>query len=196
MSPISAETRDVILGKARTHFNWQDKPVPEALLREVYDLARMGATSANCCPARFVFVTTEAGKARLKPHLIPGNVDKTMSAPVTAIIAWDSKFYERVPELYPHQPEARDWFTGSEQSIYDNAMRNGTLQGAYLMLAARAFGLDCGPMSGFDPEGVNGEFFPDGRFRANFLCNVGYGVDASLHPRLPRLDFDDACAMA
>ncbi len=196
MSSISAEARDVILGEARTHFHWQDKPVPEALLRDVYDLAKMGATSANCCPARFVFVTTEAGKARLKPHLIPGNVDKTMSAPATAIIAWDSKFYERVPELYPHQPEARDWFTGSEQSIYDNAMRNGTLQGAYFMLAARAFGLDCGPMSGFDPDGLNAEFFPDGRFRANFLCNLGYGVDAALHPRLPRLDFDDACAIA
>lgn len=195
MSPISAEARDVILGKARSHFQWQDKAVPESLLREIYDLAKMGATSANCCPARFVFVTSEAGKARLKPHLIPGNVDKTMSAPVTAIIAYDSEFYERVPELYPHQPEARDWFTGSEQSIYDNAMRNGTLQGAYFMLAARAFGLDCGPMSGFDPDGLNAEFFPDGRFRANFLCNLGYGVDEALHPRLPRLEFDDACAV-
>lgn len=196
MNPISAEARDVILGKARTHFQWQPKPVPESLLREIYDLAKMGATSANCCPARFVFVTSDAGRERLKPHLIPSNVDKTMSAPVTVIVAWDTEFYERVPELFTHQPEARDWFTGSEQTIYEHGMRNGSLQGAYLMLAARAFGLDCGPMSGFDADGVNAEFFPDGRFKANFLCNLGYGVDDALHPRLPRLEFDDACAMA
>ncbi|MEO0344843.1 MAG: malonic semialdehyde reductase [Pseudomonadota bacterium] len=195
MTAISEAARNTILGEARTHSTWHDKPVPESLLREIYDLTKMGPTSANCCPARFVFVTSEAGKARLKPHLIEGNVEKTMTAPVTAIIAYDSEFYERVPELHPHNPGARDWFTGSEQSIYDNAMRNGTLQGAYFMIAARAIGLDCGPMSGFDPAGVNGEFFPDGQFRVNFLCNLGYGDASSLHPRLPRLAFDDACQM-
>ncbi|MEO1594016.1 MAG: malonic semialdehyde reductase [Pseudomonadota bacterium] len=196
MTPISEAARNTILGEARTHSTWLDKPVPESLLREIYDLTRMGPTSANCCPARFVFVTSDAGKARLKPHLIEGNVEKTMMAPATAIIAYDSEFYERVPELHPHNPGARDWFTGSEQSIYDNAMRNGTLQGAYFMIAARAFGLDCGPMSGFDPAGVNNTFFPDGQFRVNFLCNVGYGDASTLHPRLPRLDFDDACQTA
>ena len=188
MNPISPEARDVILGKARTHSKWQPK-------REVYDLAKMGATSANCCPARFVFITSEAGRERLKPHLIPGNVEQTMSAPVTVIVAYDSKFYERVPELFPHKPEARDWFTGSDEAIYENALRNGSLQGAYLMLAARAHGLDCGPMSGFDAGGVNDAFFPDGRFKANFLCNLGYGVAEALHPRSPRLDFDDACSV-
>ncbi|MEO1320069.1 MAG: malonic semialdehyde reductase [Pseudomonadota bacterium] len=196
MTPISEAARNTILGEARTHATWLDKPVPESLLREIYDLTKMGPTSANCCPARFVLVTSAAGKARLKPHLIEGNVEKTMTAPATAIIAYDSEFYERVPELHPHNPGARDWFTGSEQSIYDNAMRNGTLQGAYFMLAARAFGLDCGPMSGFDPAGVNNEFFPDGQFRVNFLCNLGYGDASTLHPRLPRLDFDDACRVA
>ena len=196
MTPISEADRNIILGEARTHSTWLDKPVPESLLREIYDLTKMGPTSANCCPARFVFVTTDAGKARLKPHLIEGNVEKTMTAPATAIIAYDSEFYERVPELHPHNPGARDWFTGSEQSIYDNAMRNGTLQGAYFMIAARAFGLDCGPMSGFDPDGVNGTFFPDGQCRVNFLCNLGYGDASTLHPRLPRLDFDDACRVA
>ena len=195
MNPISQDARDTILGKARTHFKWQPKPVPESLLRDVYDLAKMGATSANCCPARFIFVTSYGGRERLKPHLIPSNVDKTMSAPVTAIVGYDPEYYERVPELFPHQPAARDWFLGSDEVTYAHAMRNGSLQGAYLMLAARAYGLDCGPMSGFDPDGVNGEFWPDGDGKANFLCNLGYGVDEALHPRLPRLSFETACAI-
>ncbi|MEN7341920.1 MAG: malonic semialdehyde reductase [Pseudomonadota bacterium] len=193
MNAISQQAQDTILGQARTHFQWQDKAVPEALLREVYDLAKMGATSANCSPARFVFVTTDEGRERIKPHLIPSNVEKTMSAPVTVIIGYDLKFYDRVPELFPHAPEAREWFNGSDEIILANAVRNGTLQGAYFMLAARAKGLDCGPMSGYDPIGLDAEIWPDGQCRSNFLCNLGYGDASALHPRLPRLDFADAC---
>ncbi|MEL7297317.1 MAG: malonic semialdehyde reductase [Pseudomonadota bacterium] len=193
MSAIGQPAEDIILGKARSHFKWQDKPVDEALLREVYDLAKMGPTSANCSPARFVFVTTDAGRERLRPFLIPSNVDKTMTAPVTVIIAYDMAFYDKVPELFPHEPSAREWFTGSEEITQANAVRNGTLQAAYFMLAARAKGLDCGPMSGYDAAELDAEFWPDGRWRSNFLCNLGYGDTSALHPRLPRLDFEVAC---
>lgn len=193
MNDIGADALEQLYTEARTFGAWQDKEVSEDLLRQAYDLMKMGPTSANCCPTRLVFVTSDAARARLKPHLIPTNVDKTLSAPATIIVAYDNEFYERVPELHPHNPGARDWFTGSAATIYENAMRNGSLQGGYLILAVRALGLDCGPMSGFDPDGVNAEFFPDGRFKANFLLNIGYGDRESLHPRLPRLPFDDAC---
>lgn len=193
MNDIGAAALAQLFAEARTFGAWQDKPVSEDLLRQAYDLMKMGPTSANCCPTRLVFVTSDAARERLKPHLIPANVDKTLSAPATIIVAYDSEFYERVPELHPHNPGARDWFTGSAAAVYENAMRNGSLQGGYLILAVRALGLDCGPMSGFDPDGVNAEFFSDGRFKVNFLLNVGYGDRDSLHPRLPRLPFDDAC---
>ncbi|MEM7763639.1 MAG: malonic semialdehyde reductase [Pseudomonadota bacterium] len=195
MSAIGETAEDIILGKARSHFKWQDKPVDETLLRDVYDLAKMGATSANCSPARFVFVVTDEGRERLRPFLIPSNVEKTMTAPVTAIIAYDMTFYDKIPELFPHEPSAREWFTGSEEITLANAVRNGTLQAAYLMLAARAKGLDCGPMSGYDAAGLDTEFWPDGRCRSNFLCNLGYGDASALHPRLPRLDFEAACSI-
>jgi 3-hydroxypropanoate dehydrogenase len=169
--------------------------VPESLLRRVYELARMGPTSANCSPMRVVFVTTPEGKARLRPALSPGNLDKTMAAPVTAILANDTRFYDELPRLFPHA-DARSWFAGNEALIEVTAMRNGTLQGAYLMLAARALGLDCGPMSGFDNGKVDAEFFPEGRHKSNFLCNLGYGDPSKLFPRSPRLDFDEACRMA
>jgi 3-hydroxypropanoate dehydrogenase len=189
---ISREALDQLFLEARTHNVWFNRPVPLELLREVHELARMGPTSANCSPARFVFLTTKAAKDRLLPALAPGNVAKTMTAPVTAIIAYDTEFYEQLPRLFPHA-DARSWFVGNQPLIDETAFRNGTLQGAYLMLAARALGLDCGPMSGFDPAKVNAEFFPDGKWKANFLCNLGHGDPSRLFPRSPRLAFDEAC---
>ena len=194
-TPIDARALDALFRDARTHNGWQDQPVPESLLRAVYDLAKMGPTSANCSPMRVVFVTTPEGKARLKPALSQGNLDKTMAAPVTAIVAQDTQFYEHLPTLFPHA-DAKSWFVGNDALIQGTMVRNSTLQGAYLMLAARALGLDCGPMSGFDPAKVNAEFFPDGRIQANFLCNLGYGDPAKLFARSPRLAFDDVCTIA
>jgi 3-hydroxypropanoate dehydrogenase len=194
-TPIDARALDALFRDARTHNGWQDKPVPESLLREVYDLAKMGPTSANCSPMRVVFVTTPEGKARLAPALSAGNLGKTMAAPVTAIIAQDTQFYEHLPTLFPHA-DAKSWFVGNDALVQGTMVRNSTLQGAYLMLAARALGLDCGPMSGFDPAKVNAEFFPDGRVQANFLCNLGYGDPAELFPRSPRLAFEDVCTFA
>jgi len=186
---------DTLFRNARTHFHWQDRPVPVELLRSVWDLARMGPTSANCSPARIVFVVSAEAKEKLKPALIAGNVDKTMSAPVTAIIGHDMAFFDRLPQLYP-QTDARSWFVGNEPLIEATAFRNGSLQGAYLMLAARALGLDCGPMSGFDNAKVDAAFFEGTTVRSNFLCNLGYGDAGRLHPRNPRLAFEDACRVA
>ncbi|HEV2673977.1 MAG TPA: malonic semialdehyde reductase [Aliidongia sp.] len=192
---IDERSLDTLFRTARTHNGWQDKPVPESLVRQVFDLAKMGPTSANCSPMRVVFVTTAAGKERLKPALSAGNLDKTMAAPVTAIIAQDTQFYEHLPKLFPHA-DAKSWFTGNDAMIQATMVRNSTLQGAYLMIAARALGLDCGPMSGFDLKKVDAEFFPDGRFQTNFLCNLGYGDPAKLFGRSPRFDFDDVCSFA
>ncbi len=183
---------DLLFREARTHNGWQDKEVSGVLLQAIYDLAKMGPTSANCSPMRVVYVTTPAAKERLKPALDPGNVDKTMAAPVTAIIGYDLAFYELLPTLFPHT-DARAWFVGKEQLARDTAFRNGSLQGAYFILAARALGLDCGPMSGFNNAKVDEAFFPEGTVKSNFLCNLGYGEPAALHPRSPRLDFDQAC---
>lgn len=194
-TPIDARALDVLFRDARTHNGWQDKPVSESLLRQLFDLTKMGPTSANCSPMRVVFVSTPEGKARLKPALSPGNLDKTMAAPVTAIIAQDTQFYEHLPTLFPHA-DAKSWFVGNDALIQGTMVRNATLQGGYLILAARALGLDCGPMSGFDPAKVNAEFFPDGRFQANFLCNLGYGDPSKLFPRSPRFAFDDVCTLA
>lgn len=185
-------TLNRIFQVGRTFSAWQDRPVDVDCLSAAWDLARLGPTSANCQPARIVFVMSSEAKARLKPCLIAGNVDKTMSAPATAIIGFDLKFHDRLPELFPHT-DARSWFIGNERLIETTAMRNGTLQGAYFMLAARALGLDCGPMSGFDNAMVDRAFFAGTSVRSNFLCNVGYGDSASLKPRGPRLAFDDAC---
>lgn len=183
---------DLIFRTARTQNSWHPKDVAEELLRSVYDLTKMGPTSANCCPARFIFVTSKAGKERLKPALAPGNVDKTMAAPVTAIIGYDTKFYDLLPDLFPHT-DARSWFTDNESLAQETAFRNGTLQGGYLMLAARSLGLDCGPMSGFDPVKLDAAFWPGGQVKTNFLCNIGYGDDQSVHDRGPRLAFEKAC---
>ena len=189
---ISAEVLDQLFREARTHTAWLPKTVPTELLQQVYDLAKMGPTSANTTPARFVFITTPEAKERLRPALAPLNVEKTMSAPVTAIIAYDTEFYEHLPRLFPHT-DARSWFKGNAALIEETGFRNGTLQGAYFILAARALGLDCGPMSGFDQQKLNAEFFPDGKWKSNFLCNLGYGDKGKLFPRGPRLTFDEAC---
>ncbi len=177
--------------EARTHNAWQKRDVPDALLREIVDLVKWGPTSANCEPARIVFVKSAAGKARLAPHLSAGNRDKTMAAPVCAIIAHDLEFYEHLPRLFPHNLAAKTWFNGNAAHAERTAFRNGSLQGAYFMLAARAVGLDCGAMSGFDNAGVDKEFFPDGKLKSNFLCNLGYGDPAGLFARSPRLGFDE-----
>ena len=184
---------DTLFREARTYRDWKPGEVTEILLRATYDLMKFGPTSANCCPARFVFIKSPEAKARLKPHLDTGNVAQTMSAPVTAIIAHDLKFYEKLPKLYPEDKSARGWFEGNAQKAQLAALQNGSLQGAYLMLAARALGLDCGPMGGFNRAGVKAEFFADEDVEPNFLCNIGYGDQKNLHPRGPRLDFDEAC---
>ncbi len=189
---ISAESLDQLFREARTHWVWRPEPVPIELLKEAYSLAALAPTSANSSPARFVFITTPEAKARLLPALAPGNVEKTKTAPVTVIIAYDIEFHERLPQLFPAR-DMRSVFAGNAALIQETAFRNGTLQGGYFILAARALGLDCGPMSGFDQQKVNAEFFPDGKWKANFLCNVGYGDSSKLFPRNPRLKFEEAC---
>lgn len=192
--PVSQAALDQLYREARTHSAWLPKPVPATLLHEIYDLARFGPTSANSSPARFVFLTTPEAKARLKPALMPGNVEKTMSAPVTVIVAWDTQFHENLPRLFP-QFDMRSYFVGNQALIDETAFRNSSLQAAYFMLAARALGLDCGPMSGFDAAKVNAEFFPDGQWKANLICNLGYGDKNKLFPRNPRLEFEEAATI-
>jgi 3-hydroxypropanoate dehydrogenase len=190
-APLSDAALDQLFREARTVSGWLPKPVPHELLREAYDLARLAPTSANASPARFVFVTTAEAKQRLRPALMPGNVDKTMAAPATAIVAWDTEFHEKLPRLFP-QADMRKHFVNNATLAEETAFRNGSLQGAYFIIAARALGLDCGPMSGFDANKLNAEFFADGKWKANFLINVGYGEKSKLHPRNPRLSFDEA----
>ena len=188
---ISREALDQLFREARTHSTWLPETVPVELLRKAYELARLGPTSANGSPARFVFLTTPGAKALLKPVLAPGNVDKTMAAPVTVIIAWDTEFHEHLPKLFPHA-DLRSYFAGNKPLIEENAFRNSSLQAAYFILAARALGLDCGPMSGFDTDKLNAAFFPDGKWKVNLLCNLGYGDSSKLHPRDSRLTFGEA----
>jgi 3-hydroxypropanoate dehydrogenase len=186
---------DILFTQARTHNAWQSRPVTDAQLHTIYDLMKWGPTSANSSPARLVFVTSPEGKAKLLECVSAGNVDKVRAAPVTAIVAMDMRFYDKLPALFPHA-DARSWFVGNEEMIKATAFRNSSLQGAYLMLAARAAGLDCGPMSGFDAGKLNAAFFAGTDLQANFLCNIGYGDTAGLHPRGPRLPFDEACRIA
>jgi 3-hydroxypropanoate dehydrogenase len=186
---------DTLFRKARTQNGWLPTPVSDALLRAIYDVMKWGPTSANCCPTRLVFLRTPEAKARLLPALLPGNVDKTKQAPVTAIIGYDTRFYELMLKLFPHRPDMADNFKNNPALAQITAFRNGTLQGAYFMLAARAVGLDIGGMSGFDNAKVDAEFFPDGRVKSNFLCNVGHGDPSKVLPRLPRLDFEEACTL-
>ena len=195
-APVSDAALDQIWRQARTHNGWTNESVPETLIRATYDLTKMGATSANCSPARFVFLQSDAAKQRLLPHLLGTNAEKTMAAPWVVIIAHDLEFHEKIPQLFPHNPGAKDWFL-DDAARETTAFRNGTLQGAYLMLAARALGLDCGPMSGFDNAGVDKEFFLDNEdtkhWRSNWLCNIGHGDESQLFERSPRLSFSEAC---
>ena len=188
--PLNTQALDQLFLQARTHNAWQDREVEESVLHELFALLRMAPTSANCSPARFLFVKSDAAKQRLKPFLSGNNAEKTMQAPVCVIIGNDYEFYEHLPKLFPHT-DARSWFVGKDEKITETAFRNGTLQGAYLIMAARALGLDCGPMSGFDPAGVDKEFFAGTSTKSNFLCNLGYGEHEQLMPRSPRFEFDN-----
>ena len=193
MTTLDKAAFDLLFSKARSHNDFEPLSLDDEQLQRLYDLMKMGPTSANCSPARLVFVRSEAEKQKLAGFAMPANGEKIKNASVCVIIANDSRFYDRIPELFPHQPEARDWFTVSVEFAAETAMRNGSLQAAYLMLAARGLGLDVGPMSGFDAAAVNEAYFPDGRFKANMLCNIGRGKPEALFERSPRLAFDDAC---
>jgi 3-hydroxypropanoate dehydrogenase len=207
-SMLDEHAMDLLFRKARTATAWLDRPVSDATLRQLYALMKWGPTSANSCPARIFFLRTPQAKARLLPALSPGNMDKTRTAPVTAIIAYDLRFYDQLPRLFPHNPAMRQAFVDAPELVEVTARRNSSLQGAYFILAARAVGLDCGPMSGFDNAKVDEEFFPagkcagcdeeflpEGHLRSNFLCNLGYGDSTKLLPRSPRLEFEEACML-
>ena len=193
MTKVSDEGLRLLFHDARSHNGWTDQPVSDDELRAVFDLMRMAPTSANCSPARFLFLRGKEAKERLKPTLLSGNVDKTMVAPVTAIVAYDLRFYEHLPRLFPHNQDAKSWFTSNDALAQTTAFRNGTLQGAYFILAARALGLDCGAMSGFDNAKVDAAFFPEGHVKSNFLINIGHGDPSKLFGRSPRFAFDDIC---
>jgi 3-hydroxypropanoate dehydrogenase len=206
---VSDECLDALFREARTHNVWLDQPVSDDTLRRIYDIAKWAPTAANANPARFIFLRTQRAKERLRPSLAPGNVEKTMAAPVTVIVAYDLKFYEKLPKLFPHSPGMAKLYADNPQLVETTARRNSSLQGAYFILAARAIGLDCGPMSGFDNakldeeffaagqecEGCDQEFFPEGHVRSNFLINLGHGDKTKLFPRLPRFDFQEACSL-
>ena len=206
---IGDAAMDRLFREARTYSAWQDRPVTDQTLRDLYDLLKWAPTSANAAPARFAFLRTKEARERLRPALAPLNVEKTMTAPVTVIIAYDLKFYEQLPKLFPHSPGMRQLFESNPELMEATAKRNSSLQGAYLIMAARALGLDCGPMSGFDPAkvdeeffaagkpcfGCDQEFFSEGHVKTNFLCNLGYGDPSKLFPRLPRLPFNEACSL-
>lgn len=207
--PLDDSALDTLFREARTYGKWLPKPVSDETLRELYELLKWGPTSANASPARFAFVRSKDAKERLRPALSPMNVEKTMSAPVTVIVGYDTKFFEQLPKLFPHNAGMAKLFQGNPEMAETTAKRNSSLQGAYLLMAARALGLDCGPMSGFDQSkvdeaffaagrpcfGCEQEFFPEGHVKSNFLCNLGYGDPAALHPRLPRLPFAEACTL-
>ncbi|HEV8427374.1 MAG TPA: malonic semialdehyde reductase [Pyrinomonadaceae bacterium] len=208
-STLPDEALAQIFLEARTYNGWLDKPVTDQQVRQLYDLMKWGPTSANGSPARFVFIRSPRVKERLRPTLAPGNVDKTMAAPVTVIVAYDLLFYEKLPKLFPHKPAMRNLYASNPQLVEETARRNSSLEGAYMIIAARALGLDCGPMSGFDNakldeeffgagkdcEGCEQEFFPAGHVKSNFLCNIGYGDASTLTPRLPRLEFNEVCTI-
>jgi 3-hydroxypropanoate dehydrogenase len=191
---ISQAALDQLFVDARSQNAWQSLDIPDETLLQLFDIVKMGPTSANCSPARYLFVKSQEAKARLKPHLSGGNTEKTMTAPVCAIVGYDQAFYEHLPRLFPHT-DAKSWFTSSPELAQETAFRNGTLQGGYLIIAARALGLDCGPMSGFDQEGVNNEFFAGTKIKSNFLINLGYGDTSGLFDRSPRFEFEDIASI-
>jgi 3-hydroxypropanoate dehydrogenase len=191
---LNDTTLETLFSKARTHNAWLGKPVTDAQLHQIYELMKWGPTSANCSPARIVFVKSAEQKEKLAACMAPANVDKTRAAPVTAIIGMDMAFYDKLPQLFPHA-DAKSWFVGNQPLIEATAFRNSSLQGGYFIMAARAVGLDCGPMSGFDADKVNTAFFAGSTVKANFICNLGYGDPAKLFPRSPRLTFGEACQL-
>ena len=193
MSVFDVKNKNLIFQEARTHNDWLDKDIPNDILMEIYDLMKWGPTSANCSPTRIIFVKSKASKDRLLPFVIESNLEKTKSAPVTAIIGYDINFHDHLPKLFPHNPDAQNWFNHSIDIAEETAFRNGSMQGAYFIIAARALGLDCGPMSGFDQEGVDNEFFRDTNIKSNFLCNLGYGDKTKLFERSPRFKFNEIC---
>jgi nitroreductase len=192
---LDSTALDQLFLKARSSNGFIDKAVPESLLREIYDVAKYGPTSMNTQPARYIMLSTPSAKERILPAMSPGNVDKTKSAPVVVIVASDSHFYEHLPHTFPNKPDAKELFAGNAGLAQGTATRNTTLSGAYFMIVARAFGLDCGPMSGFDASKVNAEFFPDGRCKVDFILNLGYSDTSKIFPRNPRLSFDQACTV-
>ncbi|KAA1170824.1 malonic semialdehyde reductase [Marinobacter salinexigens] len=192
---LDAKALGQLFTEARTHNGWKDQSISDETLQALYNLVKMGPTSANCGPGRFVFVRSGEGKEKLEPCLSSGNRDKTMSAPVTVIVAHDEEFFERLPELFPHG-DARSWFTSSPEMAHETGFRNSSMQAAYLIMAARSLGLDTGPMSGFDPDKLNEAFFAGTTWKANLLINLGYGDPEKLYGRLPRLAFEDACQLA
>lgn len=193
MSVFDLKSKNLIFKEARTHNDWLDKDISNDILMEIYDLMKWGPTSANCSPTRIIFVKSKASKDRLLPFVIESNLEKTKSAPVTAIIGYDINFHDHLPKLFPHNPDAQNWFNHSIDIAEETAFRNGSMQGAYFIIAARALGLDCGPMSGFDKEGVDNEFFRDTNIKSNFLCNLGYGDKTKLFERSPRFKFNEIC---
>ena len=195
-TPLTQAAFDQLFFQAHTNNAWQDKPVADELLQRLYETLRMGPTSMNCCPARIVFVKSRAAKEKLNPALMEGNRAKSLAAPVTAIIGYDVHFYDQLPKLFPNNPKARDMFAGNTALSDITAFRNGTLQGGYFLLAARALGLDCGPMSGFDNAAVDQLFFAGTTVKSNFICNLGYGDPKGVYPRNPRLGFAEACSIA
>jgi 3-hydroxypropanoate dehydrogenase len=206
---IDETSLDRLFREARTYSKWQSRPVTDDALRDLYELLKWAPTSANAAPARFAFLRSMAAKKRLRPALAPLNIEKTMTAPVTVIVGYDLKFYDHLPKLFPQSPGIKQLFESNPELVEATAKRNSSLQGAYLIMAARALGLDCGPMSGFDPAkvdeeffaagkpcfGCEQEFFPEGHVKSNFLCNLGYGEPGTPYPRLPRLPFNEACSV-
>ncbi|NQV61427.1 MAG: malonic semialdehyde reductase [Alphaproteobacteria bacterium] len=192
---VNDKSFDIIFRDGRTHSVWLDKPVSDVTLEALCDLLSLGPTSANSSPARFLFLRSKEAKERLRPHLSAGNLEKTMAAPIVAIVGYDLAFCDKFETLWPGNEQVRGWFAGNDEKLLETAFRNGSMQGAYMIIAARALGLDCGPMSGFDMAGVNGEFFPDSTIRVNFLCNLGHGDPGALPPRKPRLSFTDVAAI-
>jgi 3-hydroxypropanoate dehydrogenase len=187
------EIKSIIFSNARTFNDWKKKDIPNKILEDLYNLMKFGPTSANCSPSRIIFIKSEEAKNRLKPFIIESNLNKTMTSPVTAIIAFDIDFHKYLPKLFPHDPDAQNWFNYSQDVAETNAFRNSSIQGGYFIIAARMLGLDCGPMSGFDQNGVDKEFFPNTNIKSNFLCNIGYGDSKSLFERSPRFKFDEVC---
>ena len=184
---------DIVFRNARTHNEWLDDPVTDDDLRAIFEAMKFGPTTANSWPARFVFLRSRESRGKLAPHLSEGNREKTLRAPMCAVVAYDLEFYERLDRLFPHDPTARSWFAGKDEHVRVTALRNGSLQGAYFIVAARSLGFDCGPMSGFDNDGVDAAFFAGSGWRSNFLCNLGHGDASKLFPRNPRPGFDDVC---